>query len=185
MGTKVGLWIDHKEALIVTVKDKGEEIGLIISKVEKQLGGSGGIPSTTPYESQQVPADDSRERKLTVHLKIYYDAIIASIRDAESILIFGPGEAKVELKKHFERDKLGERIVGLEQLTKWLTVKLRRTFDSTFRKIAVSKTKWNMKYAYNIFRFVKRPLSHLFSLGADPPGEPAHAHVSGDRVARV
>ena len=65
MRTKVGLWIDHRKALIVAVTDKGEEIRLIISKVEKQLGRSGGIRSTTPYESQLVPADDSRERRST------------------------------------------------------------------------------------------------------------------------
>jgi hypothetical protein len=37
MGTKVGLWIDHRKAIIVTVTDTGEELGLIVSKVEKQL----------------------------------------------------------------------------------------------------------------------------------------------------
>jgi len=52
MRTKVGLWIDHRKALIVAVTDKGQEIRLIISRVEKQLGRSGGIRSTTPYESQ-------------------------------------------------------------------------------------------------------------------------------------
>jgi len=36
MKTKVGLWIDHRKATIVTVTDKGEEMGLIISRVEKQ-----------------------------------------------------------------------------------------------------------------------------------------------------
>ncbi len=52
----MGLWIDHRKALIVAVTDKGEEIRLIISKVEKQLGRSGGIRHTTPYEPQIVPA---------------------------------------------------------------------------------------------------------------------------------
>jgi len=114
MRTRLGLWIDHRKALIVAVTDKGEETSLVISKVEKQPGRSGGIRSTTPYESQQVPADDSRERKFTGHLNIYYDAVIACVRDAESILIFGPGEAKDELKKRLQRSKLGGRIVGVE-----------------------------------------------------------------------
>jgi hypothetical protein len=71
MRTKVGLWIDHRKALIVAVTDKGEEIRLIISKVEKQPGRPGGLRSTTPYESQLVPADDSRERRSTGLLNIY------------------------------------------------------------------------------------------------------------------
>jgi hypothetical protein len=114
MRTKVGLWIDHGKALIVAVTDKGEEIRLVISKVEKQPGRYDGIRSTTCYESQIVPADDSSQRKLTGHLNIYYDAVIACVRNAEFILIFGPGEAKGELKKCLARDKLGERIVGIE-----------------------------------------------------------------------
>ena len=99
MNKSAGLWIDHRKAVIVIVTDKGEEIRLIISKVEKQLGRPGGVRSITPYESQQVPADDSRERGFMGHLNIYYGAVVACIRDAEAILIFGPGEAKGELKK--------------------------------------------------------------------------------------
>jgi len=133
MRTKVGLWIDHRKALIVAVTDKGEEIRLIISKVEKQLGRLVGIRSTMPYESQQVPADDSRERKFTGHLNLYYNAVIACIRDAESILIFGPGEAKGELKKRLMRNKLGGRIVGIETIDRMtdrqIAAKVRRHFQ--------------------------------------------------------
>ena len=118
MKTRVGLWIDHRKAIIVAVTDKGEDIKLIMSKVDKQPGRSGGIRSTATYEAQQVPADDSRERKFTGHLNIYYDAVIASIRDAESILIFGPGEAKGELKKRLKRDNLDSRVVGIETVDK-------------------------------------------------------------------
>src|SRR4030043_2392070 len=133
MKTKVGLWIDHRKALIVAVTDKGEEISLIISKVEKQPGRSGGLRSTTSYEAQQVPADDSRERKFSGHLHIYYNAVIASIRDAESILIMGPGEAKGELKKRLVRNKLHGRIVGIETIARMtdhqIAAKVRRYFQ--------------------------------------------------------
>ena len=118
MSRMVGLWIDHRKATIVAITDKGEEIGLIISKVERQLRRSGDSPLKGPYESQQVPADDSRLRTLTGHLNIYYDAVIASIRDAEAILIFGPGQAKDELKARLERDNLGGCIVGVETVDK-------------------------------------------------------------------
>ena len=114
MRTKVGLWIDHRKAIVVTVTDKGEEMGLIISTVHKQLRRAGDSPLKGPYEQQQVPADDSRQRTFTGHLNIYYDAVIASIGDAESILVFGPGEAKGELKKRLTRNKLGGRIAEIE-----------------------------------------------------------------------
>ena len=118
MRTKVGLWIDHRKAIVVAVTDKGEERGLIISKVEKQLRRAGDSPLKGPYESQQVPESDSRQRTLTGQLNIYYDAVIASIRAAESILIFGPGEAKGELKARLASSNLGGRIVGVETVDK-------------------------------------------------------------------
>src|SRR5512146_1439062 len=132
MSVKVGLWIDHRKAVIMAVTDRGEATRLVISKIDKQLGRFGGARSTTPYESQQVPADDSRQRKLTGHLNIYYDAVIASIRDAESILIFGPGEAKGELKKRLVEDRLGGRIVSVETVDKMtdrqIAAKIRQYF---------------------------------------------------------
>ena len=118
MRTKVGLWIDHRKAIVVVVTDKGEEIGLIVSKVEKQLQRSGDSPFKGRYEARKVPADDSRQRTFTAHLNIYYEAVIASLRDAESILIFGPGEAKGELKKRLEKRKLDGRIAGVETVDK-------------------------------------------------------------------
>jgi len=104
MQTTAGLWIDHKKALIVFVKGKEEEIKLMISSnIEKEQRQSG---VSTP--------DDIRHRELTEHLNIYYDEVVSCIREAESILIFGPGEAKGELKKRLEKANLGGHIVGIE-----------------------------------------------------------------------
>ena len=132
MRTKVGLWIDHRKAIVVTVTDKGEEIVLVISAVEKQRRRSGDSPLKGPYEQQQVPADDRRQRTFTGHLTVYYDAVIACIGDAESILIFGPGEAKGELTKRLKRSDLGGRIAGVETVDKMtdrqIAAKVRRHF---------------------------------------------------------
>jgi hypothetical protein len=118
MISKVGLWIDHRKALIVTVTDEGQVIKLIISAIEKQARRSLTSRHTGTFESQKVPADDSRQRSFTGHLNIYYDAVVAAIRNAESILIFGPGEAKGELQKRLKRIQLGGRIVGVETVDK-------------------------------------------------------------------
>jgi stalled ribosome rescue protein Dom34 len=104
MKTEVGLWIDHRRAVIVAVSGNAENIQRISSNLDKhhrQSGTSG-------------PSDDVRQRELTEHLNSYYEEIVSRIRDAESILIFGPGEAKGELRARLEKDKLGGRVVGVE-----------------------------------------------------------------------
>lgn len=114
MRTRVGLWIDHRKAVVVAITDKGEETRQIESNVEKQLRRSGDSPLKGPHDPMQVPADDSRQKAFSRHLNTYYDAVVASIRDAESILIFGPGEAKDELKERIEKANFGGRVAGVE-----------------------------------------------------------------------
>jgi len=114
MKTLAGLWIDHREAVVVLVSEKGQETRRIKSHVEKQLRRSGRSPSKAPFEPQIVPADDSRERGYKGHLANFYDEVISFLRPAKTILLFGPGEAKSELRKRIERDKLDLRITRFE-----------------------------------------------------------------------
>ena len=132
MSTKVGLWIDHRQAIVVAMTAQGEKIEEIESGVEKQLQRGGDRPLEGNYEAVQVPADDRLQRDFTKHLNIYYGAVITAIRDAESILIFGPGEAKGELKEQLEKNHLGEHIVDIETVDKMtnpqIAAKVRRYF---------------------------------------------------------
>ncbi len=134
MKTTVGLWIDRRKAIVVSVSDKGEEMGVIISNVEKQLRRTGDTPLKGSYETSQVPADNSRQRTLTGQLNIYYDAVIASVREAESVLIFGPGDAKEELKKRLEKNNLGGRIVGIETVDKMTDRQIASKVRTYFQK---------------------------------------------------
>ena len=118
MKKMTGLWIDHKKAIIVDISGEKEEVKVVLSKAEKQLRRTGETPLSGSYEAQKVPMSDSHQRELTGHLNIYYESVIACLRDAESILIFGPGEAKDELRKRLERDSLGGRIAGIETADK-------------------------------------------------------------------
>ena len=117
MKPNAGLWIDHREAIIVVLRDTGEETRRIQSNVERQLGHSS-QPDHGSFEARQAQADDSREREFAGHLARYYDEVIAHLGDAGSILIFGPGEAKGELKKRFEKHPSDTRTVALETTDK-------------------------------------------------------------------
>jgi len=132
MKRKVGLWIDHRKAVIVFLAGEEEEIKLVRSNVEKQIRRSAASRSGGPFESQAVPSDGRQQRKFTAHLNTYYHEVISCIRDAESMLIFGPGEAKGELKKRLKREKLSGRIVGLETVDEMtddqIAVKVRQYF---------------------------------------------------------
>ncbi len=101
MSKNVGLWIDHDKAVIVSVEGEDDETKIIHSDIENH-GQSGN------------QADDSKLRVLTQHLNIYYGQVIDYIHDAESVFIFGPGEAKGELEKHLAKDHPSSRVVTVE-----------------------------------------------------------------------
>ena len=111
MTSKVGLWIDHKKAVMVFLTDGSEEIRVIASNMEKHVRFSGD-------SSEQGSADDMRDRQYASHLDRFYDDVIAYIHDAESILLLGPGEAKGELAKLLESKGLKQRLVGIETVDK-------------------------------------------------------------------
>ena len=85
--------------------------------MEKQLRRSG-EPADGPFEEQEVPADDSRQREYAGHLAHYYDEIISFLCEAKSILLLGPGEAKGELQKRFEKHPSAARRIALETADK-------------------------------------------------------------------
>jgi hypothetical protein len=137
MKDKAGVWIDHRKAVIVSVTSTGEHTSVVVSNVEKHPERSGDSPLKGRYESRQVPADDSRQKALTGALNVYYDAVITALRDAESLIIFGPGESKIELKKRLVKNKLGARIAAVETEDKMsdrqISAKVRQYFSASLR----------------------------------------------------
>ena len=92
MNHKVGIWIDHKKALIVSASADR----LTAMTVESDVG------------PQPEHRDDPR-------LDRYYDEVIGQLGQPEALLIFGPGEAKLELSERLAHVKvLSDCIVSIE-----------------------------------------------------------------------
>jgi hypothetical protein len=115
-----GLWLDHRQAVIVSITDEGETIKRVASGIERKVRLSGGSRTAkTPYGPQQVSVDGKQQERIQRQLRRYYQEIIRSIRDATQILMLGPGEAKIELKKEMEKSKeLAAKKIALETADK-------------------------------------------------------------------
>lgn len=106
MKRNVGVWIDHRKAVVVGITDGVEDIHSIVSDMEKHVRFSGG------------QAEDQQEHRYTNHLNEYYAKVISLLHNADSILILGPGEAKGEFEKRLRAESFGARIVGNETTDK-------------------------------------------------------------------
>lgn len=121
MKTEVGIWVDHRKAVIVTIKNEIAETREITSGMEKHVRFSGSSDGSPSDDTHGAHSEDMRDRKFGDHLNHYYDGIISLIRDAESIWIFGPGEAKAELENRLQKAELGARVVGIYPVDKMTT----------------------------------------------------------------
>jgi stalled ribosome rescue protein Dom34 len=128
MKKHAGLWIDHRKAVIVIVTDEGETLSEIASNMEKHVRFTGdtasGVGST----------EDGRDRKFGNHLNSYYERVVAVLHGADSIQIFGPGEAKGELSKRLEHEGLKGHVLVVETVDKMtdrqIAAKVREHFQT-------------------------------------------------------
>ena len=109
MKKDVLLWVDHREALLAWVTAESEDFHRIESGMEPHARYSG---------IAEGGAEDSRDRRFAGHLDRYYDEVIAAVRDAGSIVILGPGEAKLELAARLRTAGHGARLAGVEAADK-------------------------------------------------------------------
>jgi hypothetical protein len=126
MEKQIGLWIDHRKAVIVIVSAEGEEVREITSHMEKHVRFSSGT------NAEDGASEDIRDRQFGNYLQSYYDEVIAAIREAQAVQIFGPGEAKGELEKRLESKGLKGLVVSIETMDKMtdrqIAAKVRQQF---------------------------------------------------------
>ena len=116
MNHKVGIWIDHKKAVIVSAAP--DLLTALMLESEAQTGRD----------------EKEYEHRHDRHLDRYYDDVIGHLGQPDALLIFGPGEAKLELNERLSRSKaLSACIVEIEAtdaLTEpQIVAKVRKHYD--------------------------------------------------------
>jgi hypothetical protein len=136
---KGGVWIDHREAIVVFLDSDSERPLHVASHVVKHLSRGGDSPLRGSFEARQVPQDDRRQMVLTGELNTYYDQVMAVVDNLDALLILGPGEAKGEFKSRLDRHKLGARVVEVKTADKMtdpqLAAKVREYFNETAAQV--------------------------------------------------
>jgi hypothetical protein len=115
MSHKVGIWIDHKKAVIVFAA--GDRV--TTRTLESEVGPHARYSDHAWYPSADGPRDGAGEKTYEERydqlLARYYDEVVRLLAQPDALLIFGPGEAKLQLKKRISRARrLCDRIVGIE-----------------------------------------------------------------------
>ena len=109
MSHDVGVWIDHKKAVIVFIAE-----GKVTTRtLESDVG------AHPHYSGFQTGGEKKYEERHNQDLNRYYDAVIAQLGKPDALLLFGPGEAKLQLKERLSRSKdPSQSIVAVESTDK-------------------------------------------------------------------
>tara|TARA_R110000868_G_scaffold286580_1_gene547024 strand:- start:936 stop:1346 length:411 start_codon:yes stop_codon:yes gene_type:complete len=93
-----GIWLDREKTHIVTLENEKEIFTTIKSEVENfhPSGGFGLGYRGSPQDA--LPEDKYIEREKH-QLKSYFEDIVSGVKDADSLVIFGPAETKEKFRK--------------------------------------------------------------------------------------
>lgn len=105
MSLQVGIWIDQSKAVIVSASPERMTSMIVESDVGPHShSGQAEYPKPGgPLDGQ----DEKRyERRFSERLDRYYVEVISRLGEPNALLIFGPGEAKLQLQERLRRYKV-------------------------------------------------------------------------------
>lgn len=128
--TNVGVWIDHKKAVVVSMVADKIAITTLLSDVPPHPHYAG---------SQEDGGEKKYEERHDLRLDRFYDRVIRQIGDAAALLIFGPGEAKLQLRERIGQSRtLPERTVIVESADKMtdpqILTKVKEHYQAALRR---------------------------------------------------
>ncbi|MFT7611240.1 MAG: stalled ribosome rescue protein Dom34 [Parvicellaceae bacterium] len=114
MCTKIGIWLDKRKASIVKLEGKNEILTTIDSNVE-EYHLHGGSRSKTAYGPQETVSETKLNERKKHQLKKYFENIVSEVKDASSLIVFGPSEAKVGLNNYLKQiPDLKNKVTSIE-----------------------------------------------------------------------
>lgn len=105
MEKNVGIWLDNEKAYIITLVNGNETVEKIESNVETRVRIEGETKSYSRLGGMLINPQKKKTKRKNHQLKDYFKSIIRKTKDASSIYIFGPADAKTNLKKIVEQEK--------------------------------------------------------------------------------
>lgn len=116
---KIGIWIDHKEAILVSLQNEQIDVKHIESGADSHYKPSGGWKASGTSVAQAVSKEQTADERLKHQLHLYYQQVTAEIGKVERAYICGPGAAKNELEKEILKNKnIHVRIEAVEACDK-------------------------------------------------------------------
>jgi hypothetical protein len=105
MSRQVGIWIDHTKAVIVSSSPERITAMTVEADAGPPTRHEGQAEDPAPGVRRNGPGEKRFERRFSERLDRYYGEVIGQLGEPNALLIFGPGEAKLQLEERLKRYK--------------------------------------------------------------------------------
>ncbi len=118
---KVGIWIDHRRAVVVTIEDGRESSTTLEGEADHQPKAAGRTGNATKW-GPQAPINERRiEENYKLHVHHFYQDVIKAMGKPDQLLLMGPAQAKnefaEEVKKLSELRGVAIKIETVDKMT--------------------------------------------------------------------
>jgi len=98
----IGIWMDREKAYIISIDNDKEDVTTVFSKIEDfRIGGGSG--SRFKGGPQDVVQDSKYLEREKNHFKSYFKEIAQYLKNANTVVIFGPAEAGEKFNKKLQK----------------------------------------------------------------------------------
>ncbi|ASV30791.1 hypothetical protein [Maribacter cobaltidurans] len=113
----IGIWLDSKKALIVTINENGDSLNKIDSQIDFYNRTSTGGSRVKWGGTQDITDEQNYLEKEKQQFKKYFKEVANAISDCDALAIFGPADINEKLKKELENNypAIGRKIVAVEK----------------------------------------------------------------------
>lgn len=132
-----GIWLDTNEAIVVEIINGKESFFRIPSDIEHfhVTGGSGTRLKGGP---QDVVQDSKYTERKKHQMKRYFKEIIDYLKDTDALMLFGPADTNVMLKKEIETShkELNEKVVLVKKVDSMTINQTRALVRDSFMELS-------------------------------------------------
>ncbi len=96
---KTGIWLDQKEANIITLADDSFQKKTIYSDIETRERFEGEKKQFGRFGDQYLNNEQSKSNRISEQTNRYLNAILSELKNTDELFLFGPAQTKVKLEK--------------------------------------------------------------------------------------
>jgi len=136
MNQKLGIWIDQSRASLISVSENGTTLRTIQSPIESRERIPGEGKDYGRFGNQYLDHQKKKINKKTLQKNEFLKDVLHEIQEAGELVVFGPAEMKIELRKAIEKDRnLAPKLKAVENADKMTDNQMKAWVKDYFKAV--------------------------------------------------